>query len=139
MKFENIDINKLKLKMNDLKSWDDWIDIEDTIFDLENWEKKDIDLFSKEFEERKESIIENIEWFPLYDSYQVEGELKYLYETCRNQAFEKLEPNAHRENIKNSADYGKMCVVCDMYTKERIVKKCPLCARNLFDLLLENK
>lgn len=133
----NIDTLVLKKYLEKMTKWEDWYEMCDMIFKVKTWKHTDVDIM----ERQKERIIEErggCSWKPLANPVVIDKNIEYLYEICREMAFKKFETEAYYENLSDTKNFGKQCVVCDIYTEESKIKKCPFCGKKLFLWFLRN-
>ena len=75
---------------------------------------------------------------PFADAYDDNREILYLHEIASEYVFEKLEPEAHAENLSRKVKYRKQCRFCLRYTRDFEVEDCSFCGRKLILVYLGN-
>ena len=135
----NLSINKEELeeKLSRITEWEEWHDLEESLFRLGEWKEADIETMEAQGQ-RENIVMDGHEWMPLADPYDVDREILYLHEMASHYVFEKLEPEAHAENLSRKEDYGKECRFCLRYTADFDVENCPFCGRKLNRIYLRN-
>jgi hypothetical protein len=113
--------------VNKIKSWDDWAEIEKTVFDQQHWIKTP--------NEEKLTILPDLLlggsiWHKQNNNYQ-NIILYSLYEKLSLMVFAKLEPDAHKNNLLHPEHYGVECANCLMWTRDHKFTRCPRCGGDL--------
>lgn len=121
---------ELEEKLSRITTWEEWHDLEKSLFRSGEWKEADIDTMERQLG-RDNVVIDGHEWMPFGDPYDMDREILYLYEVARWIVFEKLEPEAHAENLSSKENYGKECRFCLRYTEDFDVENCPFCGRKL--------
>ncbi len=96
----NLSINKEELeeKLSQITEWQEWYDLEKSLFKLGEWKEADIETL--EARGRRETIVlDDHEWMPIVDLYDDNREMIYLHEMASWYIFEKLEPEAHAKKF----------------------------------------
>ncbi len=132
-------INKEELeeKLSQITEWQEWYDLEKSLFKLGEWKEADIETLEAR-EQRETIVLDGHEWMPIVDLYDDNREMIYLHEIASYYVFEKLEPEANAENLSRKEEYGKQCRFCLRYTIDFEVENCPFCGRKLTPVYLEN-
>lgn len=128
---------ELEEKLSRITTWEEWHDLEESLFRSEEWKETDADTMGIQL--RRDNVVaDGHEWMPLGDPYDIDREILYLYEVASHYVFEKLEPEAHADNLSRKEDYGKECRFCLRYTEDFDVENCPFCGRKLTLIYLRN-
>lgn len=111
-------------------NWEDWYAIEKEIFTFHEWPQYDNNKID-EMLSRESFKSKGILWEATCTHYDVERELEFKYEKLRNLVFDKLEPEAAKENDLHPEWYGKMCVICSIWTRDFSTESCAICGHEL--------
>lgn len=133
----SISKEELEEKLSRIKEWQEWYDLEKSLFKLGEWKKSDMETLEARGQ-RETIVLDGHEWMPLGDFYDDNREMIYLYEMARFYVFEKLEPEAYAENLSRKEEYGKDCSFCLRYTRDFDVENCLFCGRRLALFYLKN-
>lgn len=126
----SIDTEEMEERLNQITEWQEWHDLEKSLFKLGEWQWADIETMEAQ-KQRDRITLNGREWIPLADPCNVNREISYLYEMASLYVFEKLEPEAYAENLSRKEEYGKECSFCLRYTRDFDVENCPFCGRKL--------
>lgn len=132
MKLE-IDKEMLANEKNKITTWDDWDKLEEKIFKVQTWEETDINTLEKDLE-RPIITLDGYEWEPTTNSYNLPPEILHKYEKIRVEVFNKLEPEAAKENMSHPEIYAKWCVYCKRWSRKYPKDNCPKCGNELLPL-----
>jgi hypothetical protein len=127
---------KLIKRIAEIKNSDDWYAIEKEFFNSQVLKEKKISDFGFS-RPSKEISISGITWESFEGSYE-NKQLYFLYEKYQQVAFEMLEPEAAFENSQNPSEYGKICYICEIKTRENSPSCCPICKGELLFWLIDN-
>ena len=126
-----INKNEIINAVNQLSSWEDWYEFKRSVFKTDDWPE----LTSKQVEDdinREDIVIDGITWEATTNNYDVDPDLIHLYEKCSRLIFEKMEPEAFKENLSNKDEYLRICTKCTRWAKTSKIDFCPVCGEELF-------
>lgn len=128
---------ELEEKLSQITDWQEWYDLEKSLFKLGEWKEADIETMEA-WGQRETIMLDGHEWMPFVSPYDIDREILYLHEMASWYVFEKLEPEAQAENLSKKEKYGKECNYCLRYTRDFDVENCPFCGRKLSLVYLGN-
>lgn len=130
-----IDRKKIFNDLSKIRKWSDWYKLEEGVFKLDSWPARDIDDIECQLE-RGDVVWQGDIWKTSANNYDVEPNLLHLHKLARAMVFSSLEPEAHRDNLKNGHEYAKECVYCERWSETSESKICPNCGKELISIKL---
>jgi hypothetical protein len=112
-----------------ISCWDDWEKYCDKYFTDETMGKMTYAEIAI-LQEPDDRIINDVPWFPCFISYR-NLDVYYWYSKLAREIFDKLEVDAATANNNNPEWFGKACVYCKIWTKNRNLGICPVCGKEL--------
>ena len=125
MQLSEADIHLLKREFEGISNWEEWGSFSNRHFDWDS--APELPLEKMEEDLRRESISKDGRlWEPFARNYDVPLEIEGLFEELQQKIFERLEPEAHAENLRHREQFGWQCLRCRVYTRPE-TQKCGFC------------
>lgn len=126
-----INVEFINDRIDKITSDYEWEAAEEEIFKISQWPESSLENLEED-EKKGPLMIERCLWYPYIKSYDVDPLLAYYYALFSQCVFEKLYPEAHKENMNiNNANGARKCAFCSIWTRSKSLKICPKCDREL--------
>ena len=123
---------EIEQKVRNIKSWDEWNQIEKEFFMISQWGKTSLDRMDEDLDRENIFSEDNTYWQPFSIPYNIDIELYSFYERMSYLAYEAIE-----KEYKDESQYDKKCNYCRLWTENKEKQYCDFCGRKL-QIMLSN-